>query len=305
MSSTSCRRLDDVALWSILKLVDAATLQNCRRVSTKWNGEIHRLSDYTSKFIPRSLIMELYGTRFKITVGTPNGPKGFEEDPISSKTVKQVFRHVDPPKTLLIFLSEDVDLDSYEMMMSGISDDWISGIRELEIVYHNPNLPFSKVLKHLEKTPNLTYLSLSHYCNETKSIGDIFEMLPELRYLRIFGFNSNDGSGCSSGLIFDDNAIEQLIKNQSGFRRIQNIELFNTDVTVSMDMMIHALRYLARLPIHSDCLQKSKNPEEVNLLFDNCRWDSTKELNLLASIIRISSNFNFPIQQPNENILKG
>lgn len=308
--SSSCRRLDDVALWRILKSVDASTLQNCRRACKKWNGEICRLTDYTSKFKPGTLILELYGISFKISVGTPNNSRNFEEDPVSSITVERLLRHVDPPHTLLIFFNQETDLETYEEMMNGIKNDWISSVKELEITSHNCNLKFAKVLSHLKKTPNLTYLSISQHCNETISIGDIFKLLPELKSFRTFDFNSNNGIECSSGLIFDDKAVEQLLNNQKGFRKIQNIELFNTDIEVSMNTMTNALITLARLPLHP-VLQNPKETKHsedifsVNLFFNNCRWNSIGELNLLASIIRISSQFNFPIPQPDEPVLKG
>uniref|UniRef100_A0A1I7T0X8 FTH domain-containing protein n=1 Tax=Caenorhabditis tropicalis TaxID=1561998 RepID=A0A1I7T0X8_9PELO len=139
-------------------------------------------------------------------------------------------------------------------------------------------------------------------------MGDIFEMLPELRKLRVFGFNSNDGSECSSGLVFDDNAVEKLLRNQKNFRKIENLELFNTDLTVSLESMTEVLRTLGRLSVDPRILQNSSMSEEslsVNLLFENCHWDSLKELNLLSTIISISSYFSFPILQPNENVLKG
>ncbi|PIC45270.1 hypothetical protein B9Z55_005346 [Caenorhabditis nigoni] len=308
--STSCRRLDDVALWSILKAVDASTLQNCRRVSTKWNGEILRLNDYTSKFNPDTLILELAGSKFKVSVGTPNAKNGSAENLLSSETVRTMLCHVASPKTLLIYLSQDTDMEGFEVMMSGIKDNWISNVQELEIVSHNPDLSISEVLQYLKKIPNLTYFSLSHHCNEIISIGDIFESLCNLKQLRIFGFNSNDGSSCSSGLIFDDEAVKQLLRNQNGCRKFQNLELYNTDITVSSETLTDFWRRMARLPSDVSDPQNENRPknseaETVNLLFDNCRWNSLDELDLLSDIIRMASRFDFPIQQPDDNILKG
>ncbi|CAL2032655.1 unnamed protein product [Caenorhabditis brenneri] len=301
--NTSCRRLDDVALWTILKSVDAATLQKCRRVSTQWNEEIYRLNDYTRKFEPNCLMFEIEGTSFELSIGEPNKTQSFEEDNFNSETIQRVLRHVSPPKTLLIFINSKTEVDSYEKMMNGTKKEWIAKIRELEVVCHNPELPLLKLVTPLGNCANLKSLSLSNYCNQTISLGDVFEMFPELENIRIFGFNSNDGSGCSSGLIFDDNAVEKLIKNQKEFRRIKNIELFNTDMTVSMEVITEALRSLAHSP--SDPESEAKDSDSINFLFENCRWDSIEELNLLSSIIRISSQFNFPLPQPNVNVLKG
>lgn len=93
------------------------------------------------------------------------------------------------------------------------------------------------------------------------SCAEIFRSLPELRFLRIFAFNGNDGSDVSSGLVFDESAVEALLKSQHGVRRIQKIELYNTDVCVSMDTMINALQELARLPMHQDNLEEPMLPE--------------------------------------------
>ncbi|CCD63528.1 F-box domain-containing protein [Caenorhabditis elegans] len=309
--SSSCRRIDDVALWKVFKSVDAATLQRCRRVCTKWNSEILRLNEYTSKFTPCSLMMEINAKKFKISLGNLKSRNCLEIDSIKFNEIQKSLRHVAPPATLMIYLSCDSESSAIEEVMGGATERWCSEIRELEFVTHNPNLKISSILKLLERFPNLIRFSLSHCFTEFVSIGEIFKKLSHLQYLRVYDFVGSSESGQSSGLVFDDNAVIQLMKNQTGSRKIQKIELFNIKVTVSRHTMIESLRKLARLPVQSEIFnkpiltEKNKDNQSIHLLFENCIWETIKELNLLSDIIRIASQFCFPIQQHEDNFLKG
>ncbi|CAI2342940.1 unnamed protein product [Caenorhabditis sp. 36 PRJEB53466] len=306
---SACRRIDDVALREVFRSVDAATLQKCRRVSFSWNEEILRLNKYTRKFTPSCLIMELDGTQFRLSVAAKSRRETFENPLTSPASIRRALCHVASPQTLNILVQRDSDEETFERMMAGIGEEWCREVKELEIATHSCDLKVSKILSHLEKFPQLVRLSLSHFSEEHISCAEIFRSLPELRYLRIYSFN---GSDSSSGLVFDENAFKQLLENQRRSRRIQRIELFKTDVPMSMDRMIEGLRRLANVPMLTEPTEKpllSEDEEEasaIHLLFDNCNWNLIKETHLLASIIRISSQFNFPTrQQEDDDILKG
>uniref|UniRef100_A0A8R1DPE6 F-box domain-containing protein n=1 Tax=Caenorhabditis japonica TaxID=281687 RepID=A0A8R1DPE6_CAEJA len=251
--------MDDVALREIFKSVNAATLQRCRRVCRTWNEEIFRLSRYTRKFTPSSVIMELSKSSFTLSMANSKSQncQPLVHPQVDPELIQRAIRHVLPPQILNVLLSYDVDELAFDRMMDGINMSWcLEEVEELEVSSRSTDLKLSRIINHLSRFPQLDTFSLTHFCEENISCAEIFKHLPKLRNLRIFGLNGNDGSGVSSGLIFDDAAVEQLLENQKECRRIQRIELFNTDINVSMAVMTKVLRELARLPMHQDIINK-------------------------------------------------